>query len=626
MRRTLITLTFVFATFGLIIGCATLFPAPPPTTPPPTPAVQATPRVAPTAAVVRTPSRTAAPTLPPTATPTPTATLPTVLCPPEEQRAPDVCISPEGVRLHPPAPDGPEIREVFAGDLVTFEIKAHNVNAVGSSPLTVAVYLGSPPDLTPQPPSLSGTAEKPAEIARGQFGPADLSGQSEALFTWAWNTTGISGTQTLSIVLDPDHALQEGDPDRSNDIAQIQVEVRPADERPAREIGAHWAQTETTCCIFHYVTGTAAERDLEALTRLANASIAEVEAALGENLEEKLVVTFLGRVLGHGGYATGELILSYLDRDYAGGGREEVFLHEGTHVIDRNFAPARLTMLAEGLAVYVAGGHFRAEPLPERAAALLAIGRYIPLRQLADDFYKSQHEIGYLEAGAFTHYLVNTYGLERFKAFYGSFQGDDRRPQSEQLDAALKESFGLGLEDMEQRWLDALKALGSQPAQERDLRDTIAFYDAVRRYQQAMDPTAYFLDAWLPDFNEARKRNVVADALRHPMAPENIALETMLIAADAHFDAQEYEEGERLLDSINAVLDTVEEAGAMPDLEDPLAAQYLGIVKAVSAAGYEPQQIRLDGPTAEVKAIRLWPALVELDLQLRAGKWVVTND
>lgn len=610
MHRRLIPLIPIIAVFGLIVSCATLFP--------PTPIVTPTPTAAtPTRlhegergkALTPSPSPTLRESSPPLPTPTqlPTATstsAPTVaLC----SRPDDICLTPDDVRLHPPAPDGPGVREVFSGDQVTFEIKAHNLSAIGSAALPVAVYLGETP------------------IARGQFGPTDLSGQSEALFTWVWDTTGISGTQILSVTLDPDHTLQQGDPDRSNDTAQIQVQVRPASERPIAEQGAHWAQTETACCIFHYVTETAAERDLAQLTELAEASFAEVEARLDEDFREKLVVTLVGRVLGHGGYASGELVLSYLDRDYAGGGREEVFLHEGTHVIDRAFAPARLTLLAEGLAVYVAGGHFRTEPLPERAAALLALGRMIPLRQLADNFYQFQHEIGYLEGGAFVHYLIHTYSLERFKAFYGSFKNDDRRPQSEQLDAALRQFFGAGLEEIEGRWLAELRALGPQPEQKTDLRDTIAFYDTVRRYQQLMDPTAYFLDAWLPDFSQARQRNIVADALRHPSTPEHIALETMLIAADAHFDAQEYDQGERLLESINAVLDTIPQVGDRPRFDDPLAAHYLAIVRQVLAAGYEPQRITLKGTTAEVQAIRIWPTLVQLHLELRAGQWLLSQ-
>lgn len=581
--------------FSLSIGCSALFPPATPAqiAPPPTPTSPPSPPLSGEGSV--TPSLWA------TATPTPT--LAVARCPLPD----DICLTPDDVRLHPPAPDGPGVREMFSGDQVTFEIKAHNIGAIGSNPLPVVVYLGE------------------TLLARGQFGPADLSGQSEALFTWVWDTTGISGTQTLSVILDPDHTLQQGDPDRSNDTVQIQVQVRPASERPITEQGAHWAQTETECCIFHYLTGTAAERDLAQLTVLAEASFAEVETRLQADLREKFVVTFVGRVLGHGGYASGELVLSYLDRDYAGGGREEVFLHEGTHVIDREFAPARLTLLAEGLAVYVAGGHFRAEPLPQRAAALLALGRMIPLRQLADNFYQSQHEIGYLEGGAFVHYLISTYGLERFKAFYGSFKNDDRRPQSEQLDAALRQFFGAGLEEMEQRWLESLQALGRQAEQETDLRDTIAFYDSVRRYQQLMDPTAYFLDAWLPDFSEARKRNIVADALRHPTTPEHIALETMLIAADAHFDAREYDQGERLLGSINAVLDTIQQVGDRPRFDDPLAAQYSAIVRQVLAAGYEPQRITLKGTNAEVQAIRTWPTLVHLNLELRAGQWVLSD-
>lgn len=623
MRRTLINLTILIAALALFLGCATLFPArvPLPTAlPGAIPPPQFTPTVAAATGTAPTPSRS--PASPPLPSATATPILPAVRCPlPTE-----VCIGPTDVHLHPPSPAGDGVAQVFSGDQVTFEIRAHCPLSTPQCQLpAVAVYLGAVP-------------HEPA-IARGQFGAADLGGQSEALIPWAWNTTGLSGTQTLTVVLDPDaptsclKQFQQGRGDTAlslmaqgfaqrPDCTQVLVDVRPADQRPADEIGAHWAQTETDCCILYYVTGTASERDLARLTELANASMAQIEQKLDEHPKQKFVITFTGRVLGQGGYADGEAVLSYLDRDYAGGILKQVFMHEGTHVLDHNFAPARLAMLGEGLAVYTAGGHFRPEPLPQRAVALLALGRMIPLRQLADNFYQSQHEIGYLEAAAFTQYLIDTYGLADFKSFYGSFKPDDPRPQSQQLDAALRSSFGVGLDEMEQRWLASLKALGPQPDQERDLRDTIAFYDTVRRYQQDLDRTAYFLDAWLPDFGEARKRGVVADALRHPTTPENITLEAMLIAADTHFDAREYDAGERLLASVNAVLDTIN-VGSAPRFDDPVAAQYLAIVRAVGAVGYEAQQIMLTGPAAQVKAIRTWPELVQLNLQLQAGQWVV---
>ncbi len=75
-------------------------------------------------------------------------------------------------------------------------------------------------------------------------------------------------------------------------------------------------------------------------------------------------------------------------------------------------------MLEEGLAVYLTGGHFKPEPLGPRAAALLDLGWYISLSNVANDFYNQQHDIAYLEAGSLVKYLVETYGWSAFNQFY----------------------------------------------------------------------------------------------------------------------------------------------------------------------------------------------------------------
>ena len=64
--------------------------------------------------------------------------------------------------------------------------------------------------------------------------------------------------------------------------------------------------------------------------------------------------------------------VSYLDRNYAGSNSEIVFHHEMVHVLDSRLGgELRPTILVEGLAVYLSGGHFKYEPLIPRAAALL---------------------------------------------------------------------------------------------------------------------------------------------------------------------------------------------------------------------------------------------------------------
>ena len=272
-------------------------------------------------------------------------------------------------------------------------------------------------------------------------------------------------------------------------------------------------------------------------------------------------------------------------------------------------------MMVEGLAVYVAGGHFKTEPLAARAAAVLALDRYIPLTDLANGFYPAQHEIGYLEAGAFIQYLVARAGWDQFKGMYASFQSAPT--DAAMLDAGLQAHYGVSLAAMETEWLAYLRAQPADAAQVDDLRLTVGLFDTLRRYQQLKDPAAYFLSAWLPDGPEARRRNIEGDFVRHPRTPDNIALEAMLDAAGMDLHAAAYAEAQALLDAVNAALDAGDLAAA------PLAADYLQVVNQLLGEGYEVQNLRLEGATALVSAIRTWPTLEALTLTRAAGEWTV---
>jgi hypothetical protein len=411
----------------------------------------------------------------------------------------------------------------------------------------------------------------------------------EVRFEWVWDTSGLIGPQTLSVVLDPDDVIQIGDENPDNNLITHTVELHPREQLPAVWADARWIQQASGCCVFHYISGSAAERDIDALITLADEAVSYAGEQMGDEIgEAELSVYLIDRVLGHGGFAGDALIISYLDRFYAGGELGLVFRHEGTHLLDRRFAEFRPSLLAEGLAVFVSGGHFREEPISRRAAALLALDHYIPLPELAEDFYPSQHEIGYLEAAGFVSYLVDRFGWEAFKAFYSDLQPHDAG-QAASIDAALQDHFGLTLSQAEADWKAALQELPTPSVQVTDLRLTIEFFETVRRYQQAWDPSAYFLQAWLPAPEEAERRGITADLMRHPTGLVNVTLETMFLAADRAIDQQAYEQAKVLLAAINTVLDT------NGDLEsDPLADQYRALAQAAAAAGYEAQQIDLD--------------------------------
>jgi hypothetical protein len=302
----------------------------------------------------------------------------------------------------------------------------------------------------------------------------------------------------------------------------------------------------------------------------------------------------------------------------------------------------RPSLFVEGLAVYLSEGHFKPEPLFERAAALLppaagcagqavcSLDRFIPLEQLAGDFYPQQHETGYLQAGALVEYMVDTWGWQAFSDFYRDIhpleeQGgnsDEAQRQVQAIQAALPKHFDLDLQQIETQFLQALQEVELTQAMVDDVRLSAAYYDTLRRYQAVLDPSAYFLYAWLADSRAMRERGIVADYLRRPQQAENIALETMLVAADQALRAGDFGRVERLLASVNAVLAIIEQGGANPFAADSLASDFSGLVEAVQRRGYTAQRIDLGENEAWVQASSPRLEMAEMVFQRQPRGWV----
>ena len=150
-----------------------------------------------------------------------------------------------------------------------------------------------------------------------------------------------------------------------------------------------------------------------------------------------------------------------------------------------------------------------------------------------------------------------------------------------------------------------------------DLQTTIRYYDVMRLYQEKFDSTAYYLSAWLPYPAELERQGITADFMRHPETATNIALESLLISAHNALDAGQYERANALLDSVIRVLDN------NGTFLDPLAGNYLDIVRTTTAMNYQIQQIDIDGTTANVIVTRPGDVnLVQVNLVLQNNSWV----
>ncbi len=562
------------------------------------PVAQPPAAVDPTAPMIPTdtlsPTDTSAPALPPTDAP-PASPEPTPSAAPDPTDAADLSLNYTDVVLHP-------VPLIYAGDKVTFQLLPHVPDGINVSDVTAAIFVDG------------------VQVAGGPLDRRNWNGQAEGVYEWAWDTTNLSGDYRIEVVLDPSDAIQAGDEDPANNSVAITATVTIPTGQAARDVAAMWETTETNCCVVHVVSGTAAARDLPTLIPLMDSAVQQAAGRMGIEPSQKLHVYFIDRVVGQGGFAGTDMVVSYVDRRYAGGGLYELLVHEATHILDQQFAPQRISFLAEGLAVWVSGGHYKAEDLNRRSAALLALGQYVPLTDLINEFYPVQHEIGYLEAAGFVTYLVDRAGLNTFKSFYSDVSSDDGASLAEAVDINLQRYYGASLAQIEGEWVAMLRSAPADPAVMEDLRTTIRYYDVARRYQETYDPTAHYLSAWLPHPTQVREFGNPADLTRRPETEMNVTLEVMLTAADTALRAGDYARANVVLDSVSNILAN---NGA---IIDPMATSYLNIVRAAAEYGYELHTVDLTGNSARAMATQAPNIrLTSLIMELRGQNWVILS-
>jgi hypothetical protein len=547
------------------------------------PQVTAVPTITTEPTIVAVPSVTDTPTAIPVPTNTPAA-VPV-----------DLSLTLGGVVLLP-------VPKIYEGDFVTFKIAPILPDGVGSNDVRVQILVDN------------------EQILKEILNWRSLGGETYGLYEWAWNTTGQTGQHTITVIVDPDDRIQIGDENPNNNQVIINVTINPRSDLSAIDANAAWVTASNNCCTLHVVTGTAAYRDLSQLLTTVDAAFLEASNRLTEPFNQKYDVYFIDRVLGQGGYASGAMVISYLDRNYTGGGVYEVLVHEAVHLIDHTFAPNRITFLAEGVAVWVTGGHYHREDLGRRVAALIELDAYVPLAELIDNFYPAQHEISYLEAGGLITYLVEIYGWDQVRDFYSDTTVYDGTSLSSSVDINFQLYFGKTLAEIEAEWISYVQGLPRDPQETADLQTTIRYYDVMRQYQEKFDTTAYYLSAWLPSPAEVERLGITADLTRHPETATNIALESLLLSAHAALDARDYDRANGLLDSVIRVLDND------GTFLDPLAGTYLDIVRTTTVMNYQVQQISVDGTEAMVSVTQPNRVeLIQLNLILENNSWILAQ-
>lgn len=495
------------------------------------------------------------------------------------------------VRLHPE-------EALYVGDLVSFEVIAPTAQPYLNQPLTVTL------------------TAPPTSIGSATFQPYGFDRRPQATLLWAWDTHALSpGEYTLNFAIP--NLLQQW---------RQTVTLLPRSAMPSAQKTAQWQTLSTDCCEIHFITHTAAERDIETIATTVEQTAQALQEKIPLSSTEQIGVVLIPRLIGNGGFANQEINVSYLDRNYSAGNFATILRHEMVHLFDqRANSEGRPSLFVEGIAVFLSGGHYFPEPLLPRAAELVHSGKYIPLQKLSEDFYNEQHEIAYLEAGALVAHLSHRFGWQTvWKTYLAMSLGQDET-QAQAIERALQAELGISLQELEADFVSELKATAQNRLYTLDIQTLEVYYETLRAYQQLLDPSAYYRTAWMLDAQQMRQKGIVADYLRHPSRPENLALELLLNEAGRARRSGDYAHADRILGEVSIVLDRVQAKHPHPFFGYPLAQAAWEVVQALLATGYEPQMWSLSENQAKVLVTQGTPTLKQLILERRNEGWQIVS-
>ncbi|HEU0294955.1 MAG TPA: hypothetical protein VFR47_19590 [Anaerolineales bacterium] len=465
----------------------------------------------------------------------------------------------------------------YAGDVLTFEILTD-----GSSDESVTVKL-----------TLDGQDTREIK-AQGLF--------DRILLPLALDTTKLSGTHTVRFTT-ADGRLNQA----------YSFEVLPADQRSENEENASWLVNEIDCCRLHYISNTAAARDIKFISEQFQRAHKEVLSITGGSMDAKLNVYLIDRIWGNGGFAGEDgIVISYTDRYYGPTigekGLETLARHELTHITHLpGSAGDGVFFNYEGPAVYVAGGHYKPEPLAERGAALYDLGYYVPIEEHID-----QHELSYLHAAAVLTYIEETYGSEKIWEFLTA-DADPKDGQPAPLETAIQSTFGISMNQFDQDFKAWLESKDPGP-QLDDLRLTIELQDLRRKYQETYAAPPYSI-AWNVADTVTRPEYLPV-LIREASVPANAATELIIADAQQAIVDGDYTTAEQLIRILEEVI-------ASGSFEDALAKDYLDIVLVLEDAGYDVLSLDLQGDQATVEVTREPPTVTSLELQKVDQHWQV---
>lgn len=230
-------------------------------------------------------------------------------------------------------------------------------------------------------------------------------------------------------------------------------------------------QYESEHYLFHYNEHSTAERDLSLIVQTQEACFRYICDVLRVEPDYKLNYFLcetpeeVARVYGdcepcNGfAYAPDKIYAVYNDKTRCIG------FHEDAHLVSWLIAHNESPAVKEGLAMYFDRKWWNI-PNQEWVAHYLKTGRYEPVSRLLDMdyFYSTDCSLSYPVMGAFTDWLISSFGMDRYLAFYRT-EGNPAE--------VLQSVYGKTPEEMDSAFTGYIRLFGTDPAVEARIKDLL---------------------------------------------------------------------------------------------------------------------------------------------------------
>ncbi|MEG2289014.1 MAG: hypothetical protein RSA29_12265 [Clostridium sp.] len=232
-------------------------------------------------------------------------------------------------------------------------------------------------------------------------------------------------------------------------------------------------KSESKNYIFNYNMGSNAEKDIEEIIKLQETCHEYICNYLDVKMVSKINYYLcnspeeVGEIYGDNepcnGFASepDKVYAVYNDKVKCTG------FHEDAHVISYNtLGIPPQTFIREGLAMFFDKGYWGV-PNYSWVNFFINRGLYVNIGELInkEGFYKHNHIITYTIAGAFVAYIIDIFGVNKFKEFYSSLDNE--------FEDRFLGKFKISLDELEKKFIDYIKVLKTNDQVEEFIRNSL---------------------------------------------------------------------------------------------------------------------------------------------------------